>query len=109
MKNCPECAREVPDEFDICWNCSYNFSTKKKEGFSSLEAKKQKHPKDRKINCLRCESPMIYSNTIDLHEGFNWGLLGELGHFFTNEKSFEMFVCPGCNKVEFFVPALRKI
>jgi hypothetical protein len=39
----------------------------------------------------------------NFHEGTRWGLLGELGELFVNRESFDIYVCPRCGRVEFFV------
>ncbi len=113
MKNCPNCKSEVPTNFDICWNCSFNFKTKKKnkkkkkktEGFISDKVKKESGlVKPKKIDCLRCKTTMLFAETIRLHEGSRWGLLGDIGHLFTNRISFDIYVCLNCDKVEFFMP-----
>lgn len=109
MKSCPKCNEEIPQEFDICWNCSYNLVSKKTEGFVSDKVKSQSDrvsPKE--MDCLRCKTTMKFEETIKLHEGSNWGIIGDLGHLFTNEKSFDIYMCPNCDKIEFFAPTVTK-
>jgi len=109
MENCPECNKEVPQEFDICWNCSFNFTTREKEGFISENIKyKPEQIKAKKLNCLRCKTTMKFEQTIKLHEGTNWGAIGEIGHLFTNKESFDLYLCPNCEKIEFFAPSVSK-
>jgi len=53
MNNCPNCNKEVLEEFDVCWNCSYNFITKEKEEFVSDKIDTESacvNPKE--LNCL---------------------------------------------------------
>lgn len=41
--------------------------------------------------------------TKQFHEGKRWGLLGDLGELFVNKESFDVYACPQCGSVEFFV------
>lgn len=109
MKQCPECHEEVPEQFEICWNCSYSFVSKKIEGFISEKVEfKSDWTAPKKLNCLRCKTTMKFEDTIKLHEGNNWGFIGDIGHLFTNKKSFDIYVCPNCDKIEFFAPTVTK-
>ncbi|MBT8232743.1 MAG: hypothetical protein HKO66_10735 [Saprospiraceae bacterium] len=106
MKYCPKCSKEVPTEFDICWNCSYNFISKNQERVVSDKID-FKLAKPKKLNCLRCKTTMTFEATIKLHEGPIRGVLFNLDHFFTKRESFDMYVCPNCDKVEFFTPSVN--
>ena len=53
------------------------------------------------IDCLRCQVKMAYS-------GMNTGVLGNLFELFQNREAFDLYVCPKCGKVEFFVPLDRE-
>ena len=37
-------------------------------------------------------------------EGRRYGFLGDFFELFVNKKSFDVFTCPKCGKVEFFLP-----
>ena len=41
--------------------------------------------------------------TKKFHEGKRWGALGEIGELFTNRENFDVYMCPRCGRVEFFV------
>ena len=58
----------------------------------------------KKINCLRCDVPMILSGNYKFHEGTKFGLFGNLLEAFVNRESFDLYICPECGKVEFFSP-----
>ena len=90
MKICPKCHEEVEDSFEICWNCNYSFPDDKILDLS--------------IDCLRCQVKMIYSGKYEFHEGMNTGVFGNLFELFQNREAFDLYVCPKCGKVEFFVP-----
>ena len=91
MKTCPNCQSEVEDSFDLCWNCNYSFSE------NQVVEIKEFVKGSRELECLRCTEPMNYSGNFRFHEGFLTGV-------FTNKESFDLYVCPKCGKVEFFVP-----
>jgi len=91
MKNCPNCSSEVEDNFDLCWNCNYSFAENQTVEIKEFIAG------SREIDCLRCAVPMKYSGNYRFHEGFLTGA-------FTNKESFDLYLCPKCSKVEFFVP-----
>ena len=60
------------------------------------------------IDCLRCQVKMAYSGKYEFHEGMNTGVLGNLFELFQNREAFDLYVCPKCGKVEFFVPLDRE-
>lgn len=100
MKTCPNCQSEVEAGFDMCWNCSYSFDEKEVVGFEDAELS----DKTKNIDCLRCKVPMVYSGNFRFHEGTRYGVFGNLFEAFTNRESFDLYVCPLCRKVEFFLP-----
>ncbi len=92
MKNCPNCMSEVEDNYNLCWNCNYSFTE------NQVVEIKEFSTGSREIDCLRCAVPMHYSGYYRFHEGFLTGAL------FLNRESFDLYVCPKCGKVEFFIP-----
>jgi Zn finger protein HypA/HybF involved in hydrogenase expression len=99
MKKCPNCNEELDDNFEICWNCSYSLTENR---IVDLE-KEPSHKND--INCLRCSNvKLLYSGNFKFHEGTRFGALGNLFELFVNKESFDIYVCPKCGKVEFYVP-----
>lgn len=99
MKDCPNCKEEVIENFEICWNCNYSFTEGKILEFKDIEKEGS-----REVDCLRCNVPLLYSGNFKFHEGAKMGGLGNLFEFFVNRESFDLYVCPKCGKVEFFVP-----
>jgi Zn finger protein HypA/HybF involved in hydrogenase expression len=91
MKNCPYCSSEVEDNFDLCWNCNFSFSENQIIEIRGTNAG------SRDLDCLRCKIRMSYSGNFSFHEGFLTGI-------FTNKETFDLYLCPKCGKVEFFVP-----
>lgn len=53
--------------------------------------------------CPRCQQALDFVGTKRFHEGTNWGLLGEIGELFVKRERFDVYVCPRCGRVEFFV------
>ena len=53
--------------------------------------------------CLRCEVKLRYVGEKSIREGSNRGALGEIGHLFERSSSFDVYVCPQCGHVDFFV------
>lgn len=129
MKTCPNCNSEVNDDFELCWNCQYSFSEKRivqNEEFSEVcpnchieinspynfcpncryrlrYKSDSSDSQDGALNleCLRCKVPMIFKGTSKFHEG------GPIQNFFevvNNRELFDLYFCPNCGKVEFFLP-----
>lgn len=105
MKICPKCHEEVEDSFEICWNCNYSFPDDKILDMTPAE---ESDDSGRSIDCLRCQVRMVYSGKYEFHEGMNTGIFGNLFELFQNREAFDLYVCPKCGKVEFFVPLDRE-
>lgn len=58
------------------------------------------------IACPRCNETLEHLGTKRFHEGTNWGALGELGELFVKRERFDIYACPRCGRVEFFVDGL---
>ena len=132
MRICPNCNAEVENNFDLCWNCQYSFAAKKilddsdfnlicpgcnREIESSLdycphcqynlkELNEQndtttKFPKH--IDCLRCNTELEYQGNFKFNET-RVAASDILSELFANKESFELYCCPICGKVEFFLP-----
>lgn len=93
MKTCPNCNQEVTENFEICWNCGYNFITAEIVKFEPHDESDTLST----IKCLRCNILMYYKGTYTFHEGFGTS-------FFSNFTKFDLFVCKECGKVELFLP-----
>ena len=61
----------------------------------------RKSPKP--VQCVRCKVPKRYLGNRRFHEGRRWGVLGDLGELFVNRETFDIYACPVCGSVEFFV------
>lgn len=55
------------------------------------------------INCLRCDIPMRYIRTEKLQLGQTGWLLGDLPNLLAGALEVELYTCPNCGKLEFFL------
>ncbi len=92
MWKCKKCGEEHENQFDSCWRCG---------GTESGGLLSGKGPKP--LKCLRCFTRLDFFGTKRFHEGTRLGFLGELGELFVNRESFDVYACPHCGKVEFFL------
>jgi len=101
MWNCKACGAEVEnDAWDNCWNCSTN-----KHGFDPDAVAPPEKP-EAVMKCLRCGEAMEFSGTSQFHEGTRFGVLGNLAELLVDKQAFDLFVCGGCGKVEFYLEGM---
>ncbi len=55
------------------------------------------------LQCLRCGTLLAFAGTREFHEGTRWGVLGDWGELFVNKEAFDVYYCPNCGKIEFFL------
>ena len=55
------------------------------------------------LRCPRCDTDLKYIGTKEFHEGTRWGIFGDLGELFVNREKFDIYFCPNCGRVEFFI------
>ena len=60
------------------------------------------------LNCKRCDQPLCFIGERRFHEGTNWGALGDLGELFVKKDAFNLFVCPVCGGIEWFLPRQKE-
>lgn len=46
---------------------------------------------------------MRHMGTKEFHEGARYGAMGDLAELFVEKQSYEVYACPRCGKVEFFL------
>ncbi|HUS77997.1 MAG TPA: hypothetical protein VM050_04980 [Patescibacteria group bacterium] len=56
--------------------------------------------------CSCCGVRLDYVGRRMFHEGTRWGVLGNLGEIFVNRERFDIYVCPRCGRVEFFIDGI---
>ena len=107
MWNCGKCGEEVEDTLDLCWNCQASRSGRASLGSTAERivdhAATVANRKFKPMNCLRCNQRIEYIGAKEFHEGANWGVLGDLAEVFVGHETLEMYHCPQCGHVEFFV------
>ena len=90
MWRCPKCGEQHDDQFlGSCWKC----------------AGESKPPSVNPIRCPRCPADLEFVGTKRFHEGADGGFFG-MGELFVNRESFDVYVCPRCGRVEFFVDGI---
>ncbi len=108
MWNCKICSAEVEDDsWETCWRCS---SPRTLEEARAAELKKR-HEAQLAIyrSCLRCEGQMEYAGTKTFREGGGFGALGGLGELFVGRECYDVYFCPSCGKVEFYVDGIGDV
>ena len=91
MWKCTQCSEMIEDQFDSCWRCAGQAQPTK-----SLP--RQERPT---LQCLRCRKDMEFYGNKRFHEGGH--LASALGDMLVNRESFDVYVCPQCGHVEFFM------
>lgn len=133
MKNCPECNSEIDDNFDLCWNCQYSFVDNKVLDYSDFilicpkcnkevksylhscpychyDLKEANHESEVKpheikhVDCLKCKIALDFHGNFKFNEGTSAGSIGNLLEVFINRESLDIYSCPKCGKIEFFLP-----
>jgi len=66
---------------------------------SESEKGKNRNP----MICHTCDRTLDYVGQKSFHEGTRWGFFGEIGELFVNKERFDVYVCPRCGRVEFFI------
>ncbi|HSS20558.1 MAG TPA: hypothetical protein VLL54_10820 [Pyrinomonadaceae bacterium] len=109
MWQCLNCKEDVEDSLAICWNCEAD-----QEGVLPEKAvpvgdhtdddyRQFLNRKTAAKNCVQCHAVLTFVGTRKFHEGSNWGIFGDFGELFVGHTSLEMYTCPTCLRVEFFV------
>lgn len=102
-KKCNVCGSVAEPGFELCWNCSSPLD------LSTADAKRIASKRGVSVlECGRCSGSMRYAGLKKFHEGTRaWGFwLGDLGELFTNRELYDVYICPNCGKVEFFLDGI---
>lgn len=102
MWNCKVCGSVVEDDsWDQCWKCSSS------RNMSGAEVRGRKMNLERGLSCLRCEAVMTYAGTRQFRDrGEVGGFLGGISDFFEERETFDVYYCPKCGKVEFYLDGI---
>ena len=112
MWTCSNCGESVEDDFDACWKCGTTWDGVANPQFQAVTSPVEAHVAADVTNianpiaCVRCSQALSFVGRKRFHEGANWGALGELGELFVKKEHFDVYVCPSCGRVEFFVDGI---
>jgi hypothetical protein len=120
MWQCLKCREELEDSFDVCWSCGTSKDGVEDPDFHKEDdippeqvteaivqaAAPKEEPEKNPIMCPRCHRELDFVGTKAFHEGIRWGVLGDLGELFVNREHFDVYCCPRCGRVEFFVDGI---
>ena len=120
MWQCATCREKLENSFDVCWSCGTSKDGVEDPDFRKADdippeqvtkaivqvAESQEEPEKNPIMCPRCDHKLDYVGTKAFHEGTRWGVLGDLGELFVNRENFDVYCCPRCGRVEFFVDGI---
>ena len=111
--SCSKCGESVEDTFDVCWKCGNAWDGVQGSPAQAAPADEAPVPSTdprpdsgNPIACARCHQSLQYVGRKRFHEGTNWGILGEIGELFVKREHFDVYVCPRCGGVEFFVDGI---
>jgi Zn finger protein HypA/HybF involved in hydrogenase expression len=121
MWQCLKCGERHEDSFDLCWNCGTSSDGIEDASFRKAdEAETEPEPdqtalegtaigesaEKSPLSCSRCDCKLDYLGTKSFHEGTRWRFLGNIGELFVNRERFDVYCCPRCGRVEFFVDGI---
>lgn len=104
---CPACKAEVDGKLKFCPYCKTDLNVIIENSVNRIENASVPGPV-KEIECLRCRVAMSYNGNFRFHEGTRMGAFGDFFELFTNRESFDLYFCPQCGKVEFFLPEVQK-
>ena len=114
MWQCRKCNETVDAEFAVCWNCGTSKEGVEDPDFDWVDDAPThddidvppERPQRDPIMCPRCLRALEFMGTKKFHEGTRWGAIGDLGELFVNKERFDVYCCPRCGRVEFFVDGI---
>ena len=111
MWTCSKCGESVDDSLNTCWKCGTSSEGVEDPAFHSVlerpgSAVRAEPIATNPVSCPRCNRMLEYVGRKRFHEGTNWGFLGEIGELFVKREHFDVYVCPRCGRVEFFVDGI---
>jgi hypothetical protein len=114
MWRCVKCGDKLEVSFDICWKCGTSRDGTEDPTFQAnvdvdpnaeADDAPDSQPEAPPLQCLRCDCGLDFIGTKKFHEGTRaWSfMLGDIGELFVNREHFDVYACPRCGRVEFFV------
>lgn len=99
---CQHCYESNEPNFEICWRCGYSKEGDPPAAEFTTTCTRDETP--RLLACLRCDVSMSYAGMQNLPANISWQLAGGES---TQTKTLDVYCCPSCGKVEFFVPQIE--
>ena len=93
MWKCSKCNEQHADHFSSCWKCAGMDAPPKSVQVASLPS----------MMCVRCETDLDFVGTKKFQEDSAGGVWGAFGELFAKRQRFDVYACPRCGRVEFFV------
>jgi hypothetical protein len=109
MWTCSQCNESVDEGLTVCWKCGTREDGVTDPAFRSVAPEPEpveRVERGESIVCARCRTALRYVGRRRFHEGTNWGFLGEVGELFVKKEHFDVYLCPRCGQVEFFVDGI---
>jgi hypothetical protein len=93
-----QCGEQIEDQFDACWRCA---------GRAANATAPENSNQLPTLECQRCKTSLEYLGKRRFHEG---GYLTPmlLGDLFVNREDFDLYACPRCGHVEFFLEGVAE-
>lgn len=103
MWTCKVCSKSIEDGEPFCYHCGTPPSVDDRTAARIREKREA-----RRLKCLRCRTPLHFAGVKYFHEGRTaWGFwLGNLGELLTGREAYDVYVCPHCGRLEFFVDGI---
>ncbi len=93
MWKCSKCNEQHADHFSSCWKCAGMDAPPRSVQVASLPS----------MTCVRCETDLDFVGTKRFQEDSPGGIWGAFGELFAKRERFDVYACPRCGRVEFFV------
>jgi hypothetical protein len=119
MWQCIKCGEKIAGNFDTCWNCGTSRdgtddpaflkaddvpATALTESVADQQPAATEQLEKNPIFCHRCEEKLDFIGVKKFHEGTRaWDVMGGFWELFKNREHLDVYMCPRCGRVEFFV------
>lgn len=109
---CLNCNENVENQYEVCWNCHQDRTGVVPPGFSNVEIedrdeKARLNEKEYDKYCLACQNLLTFAGTKRFHSGPSLGFLGDWAELLVGQTALELYYCPACGRVDFYVEGNR--
>ena len=108
---CLNCHEEVESRFEVCWNCQRDRTGVVPPNFLDVEIEDRAektflNARTSDKYCLACQAILEYAGITRIQPGPTGELSSDIVKLFLDVTTpLEMFFCPACGRVEFFMQA----